>query len=538
MRRVGMTLAWSSICVLVWCLPVAGAEQTVFVERGVPKLVRQEGKAWTGGDGCLECSGRDNYLWADVLVGDGDFHLTARLSLTGLGGTAASVHFAGSNFGLEGDNKELFVEGPLFGGPAETLGPTPIRDGQPFVFEAVRKGTRLTFAIDGKQVYESDCLPGVLGPVALRPWRSTMRVMDFSMVGKVIKDVEPAHQVNVFISGAEGYHTYRIPAIVLTNGGTLLAFCEGRKTGGGDHGDLDLVLRRSTDLGKTWGPMQLVHEEGGTAKITIGNPCPVVDRTTGAIWLPFCRNNDRVLLAKSTDDGKTWTEPIEITKDVKKPEWKWYATGPGHGIQLSSGRLMIPCDCGLAGVKDWAKAGHSLVFYSDDHGGSWKLGGVAGPGGDECEVVQLADGSLLLSIRNYLGPKLRAFAASTDDGLSWSKLEHHADVYCPRCQSSIQRYTLEPAAAKNRILYSGPGGPGRSNMTVRLSYDEGKSWPVAKVINYGPAAYSDLVVLTDGSIGCLYEGGTSHAYQNIVFARFTLHWLTNGADRLVKGERR
>jgi len=287
---------------------------------------------------------------------------------------------------------------------------------------------------------------------------------------------DPFWQVDVFTSGTEGYHTYRIPGIVLSNEGTLLAFCEGRKTGRGDHGDLDLVLRRSTDGGKTWEPMQLVYEEGGTAKITIGNPCPVVDRTNGTIWLPFCRDNDRVFITKSTDDGRSWAQPVEITERVKKPEWGWYATGPGHGIQLTSGRLLIPCDCGDSkGWGDWDKKGRSLVFYSDDHGQTWNLGGVTEPGTNECEAVELADGSLLLSMRQYLGPKQRAFCTSSDGGLTWSKPKHHPEVHCPVCQSSILRYTLAPAE-KNRILYSGPGGPGRSHMTVRLSYAPTPTW--------------------------------------------------------------
>ena len=335
-------------------------------------------------------------------------------------------------------------------------------------------------------------------------------------------------QVDVFTSGSEGYHTYRIPGIVLTGEGTLLAFCEGRKTGRGDHGDLDLVLRRSSDGGKTWQPMQLVYEEGGTAKITIGNPCPVVDRKTGTIWLPFCRDNDRVFITKSSDDGRSWAEPVEITPHVKKPEWGWYATGPGHGIQLTGGRLLVPCDCrDSKGSGDWGKRGRSHVFYSDDHGATWKLGGVTEAGMNECEVVELADGALLLSMRQYLGPRQRAFSRSTDGGMSWSKPEHHPQVHCPVCQSSIRRYSLPPQQ-KNRILYSGPGGPGRSHMTVRLSYDEGKTWPVAKVIHEGSAAYSDLVVLGDGTIGCLYERDN---YGKITFARLSLEWLTDGEDR-------
>jgi sialidase-1 len=342
-------------------------------------------------------------------------------------------------------------------------------------------------------------------------------------------------QVDVFLSGTEGYHTYRIPAVVLANQQTLLAFCEGRKTGRGDQGDLDLMLRRrpllrsggttagGPDGGNTWQPLQLVYEEGGTAKITIGNPCPVVDRQTGTVWLPFCRDNDRVFITRSTDDGQTWAKPVEITADVKKPEWGWYATGPGHGIQLSTGRLVIPCDCrDREGQGDWDQRGHSLVFYSDDHGKSWKLGGVTDPGMNECQAVELADGALLLSMRNYSGKSQRAFCSSSDAGMTWSKPKHHPQVYCPTCQSSIQRYSLKP---RNIILYCGPGGPGRSHLTVRLSYDEGRTWPVAKVICEGSSAYSDLVVLPDGTIGCLYERDD---YKRITFAQFTLDWLSGG----------
>lgn len=355
-------------------------------------------------------------------------------------------------------------------------------------------------------------------------------VVGTAIAGSTVLAADDApRQVDVFTSGTEGYHTYRIPGIVLTNEGTLLAFCEGRKTSRRDHGDLDLVLRRSTDGGRNWEPKQLVHEEGGDAKITIGNPCPVVDRMTGAIWLPFCRNNDRVFITNSTDDGRTWAEPTEITRHVKKPGWSWYATGPGHGIQLSTGRLLIPCDCrDDKGTGDWNHKGRSLVFYSDDHGKTWKLGGVTDPGMNECEAVELADGSILLSMRQYLGPKQRAFSKSADGGLTWSKPRHHAEVHCPVCQSSILRYTLPPDE-KNRILYSGPGGPGRKGMTVRLSYDEGKTWPVQKLLYEGSSAYSDLVALEDGTIGCLYEADD---YGRISFARFTLGWLTDGKDAL------
>ena len=363
-------------------------------------------------------------------------------------------------------------------------------------------------------------------PVPLLPARFVVLLAPFAWTACLGADREAFPiQTDVFVSGTEGYHTYRIPAIVLSTKGTLLAFCEGRKTGSSDAGDIDLVLRRSSDGGKTWGKMQIVHEEGGAAKITIGNPCPVVDRPSGTIWLPFCRNNGRVFLTKSTDDGQTWAPPVELTSDVKKPDWDWYATGPGHGIQLRSGRLLIPCDHRVRGAGKGEKtAGHSHVFYSDDHGATWKLGGVTDPGMNECESVELADGSILLSMRQYSGPKLRAFAASRDGGLSWSKPVLNPQVHCPVCQSSIQRFSL-PAAGAGVMVYSGPGGPGRTNMTVRLSRDEGKTWPVGKVIHAGPAAYSDLVTLPDGSIGCLYERGQRGSYERITFARFSVGWL-------------
>ena len=328
----------------------------------------------------------------------------------------------------------------------------------------------------------------------------------------------------IYESGKQGYHTYRIPALVVTAKGTLLAFCEGRKTSRSDHGDIDLMLRRSSDAGRTWDPQRIVYEEGGTEKITIGNPCAVVDEQTGRVWLAFCRNNDRVFMTHSADEGKTWATPVEITEKVKEPEWGWYATGPGHGIQLKhgehKGRLVLPCDCGNSkGWGDWDKKGHSLVIYSDDHGETWTRGNITEQSMNECEVVELAGGSLLLSMRSYRGPKLRAFAVSQDGGRTWSSPKLHEQVYCPTCQASMHRSSWQP----NTILYSGPGGPGRENMTIRLSYDEGKTWPVAKVLEKGSGAYSDLTVLPDGRIGCLFE---IDGYKQIVFTAFPLQWLT------------
>jgi len=324
-------------------------------------------------------------------------------------------------------------------------------------------------------------------------------------------------QIAVFTSGEGGYHTCRIPAMVLSRKGTLLAFCEGRKKGGNDEGDIDLLLRRSTDIGRTWGPVQLVHEEGGDRPITIGNPCPVVDQETGTIWLTFCRNNNEVFVTSSDDDGGAWSKPKEITASVKRPEWGWYATGPGCGIQLHHenrrGRLVIPCDHRES--VDGKQMMFSHVFFSDDHGASWELGGTVDRHTDECQVVELAGGGLLINMRNYWGTtgnrpeigKRRAIARSSDGGESWSPLEFDETLIEPICQASL--ISLEAhAGAKPRLAFCNPASTDkRMNLTLRISSDEGKSWPVSEVIDAGPSAYSSMAQLGDGTIGILYEQG-------------------------------
>jgi sialidase-1 len=228
--------------------------------------------------------------------------------------------------------------------------------------------------------------------------------------------------------------------------GTLLAICEGRKTGRGDHGDLDLVQKRSTDGGKTWGPLELIYEEGGDAKITIGNPCPVIDEDSGVIWLPFNRDNDRVFMTSSSDHGKAWDRPRDITDDVKDPNWNWYATGPGNGIQLSrgkyKGRLVIPCDHRVNGESnEWNHAGRSHVIYSDDRRETWKLGGSTDFAMNECAVVELPDGTLMLNSRSYRGKARRGISLSHDGGATWEPTTDDPKLVESVCQASLIRYS-------------------------------------------------------------------------------------------------
>ena len=342
-----------------------------------------------------------------------------------------------------------------------------------------------------------------------------------------------------FVSGQGGYHTYRIPAIVRTTNGTLLAFCEGRKTSSSDAGDIDIVLRRSTNNGATWLPMTLVQEEGGTASITIGNPAPVVDKTTGSIHLLFCRNNSRVFHTVSTDDGVTWSARTEITASVKLGEWGWYATGPGHGIQLKrgnqAGRLVVPSD---HNTTNSVKGAH--VVFSDDHGATWQLGAVNSASGgvnpnetlcEELVVTAPGGGSrIYFNTRDQNGSAAgtRGQAWSGDGGSSFTgPFTNRVEFVCPVVQGSVVRLrATDEGSPTNRLLFSCPNSASsRVNMSVWSSATEGISWGGPKPIYSGPSAYSDLVRLGEGDIGLLYEKGASSPYETITFARFNDAWL-------------
>ncbi len=353
---------------------------------------------------------------------------------------------------------------------------------------------------------------------------------------------------DLFVAGHGDYHTYRIPSMIVTRRGTVLAFCEGRRNSASDTGDIDILLRRSPDGGRTWGPPQLVADHGPD---TIGNPCPVVDRGTGTVWLLLTGNPGRdnetqivrrtasgprkVWICQSTDDGASWSRPADITASVKAPDWTWYATGPGCGIQLRSGRLVIPCDHNVAVPRNVRR---SHVIYSDDSGRTWRIGGVVGDDVNECQVVELSDGRLMLNMRNYATGEgranRRAVSTSRDAGLTWSPIEYAPELVEPVCQASFLRFTRRDEQGRDRLLFANPAGTRRESMTVRVSYDEGRTWPVARELHAGPAAYSALAVLPDMTLACLHERGTRHPYERITFARFSVEWLTSGADTLAK----
>lgn len=350
----------------------------------------------------------------------------------------------------------------------------------------------------------------------------------------------------LFTNGQAGYHTFRIPALAVTLKGSVLAFAEGRRASADDAGKIDLVVRRSTDSAQTWSEPQIVWSDGDH---TCGNPCPVVDQETGVVWLlmTWSRGDDhekkimagtsrdtrRVFVTCSRDDCLTWEPPRDVTADAKRSEWRWYATGPGGAIQISrgphAGRLVIPCDHSYPDTQEYG----SHVIVSDDHGATWRLGGVAPRRHvNECAVVELADGTLMLNMRNYFSSKkVRQVAFSTDGGDSWHDQRFDDNLVEPVCQAAIDRLQWPEGDTPGMILFSNPASQTRrERLTVRCSFDDGRTWPVSLLLHEGPAAYSDLAVLADGRIACLYEAGEKGPYETIRLARFTADRLNGAVD--------
>jgi sialidase-1 len=355
----------------------------------------------------------------------------------------------------------------------------------------------------------------------------------------------------VFSSGTGGYHTYRIPALARTTNGTLLAFCEGRKNSSSDTGDIDLLVRRSTDNGETWGPGSLVWSDGGN---TCGNPAPVVDRITGTVWLLSTWNlgtdsesrivngtsadTRRVFLLRSDDDGLTWTAPTQITATAKQTNWTWYATGPGAGIQLTrgaqAGRLVVACDH----IRADNQAFGSHVIYSDDHGTNWQIGAVAGTTATvrpnenlAVELVTPAPGGgsrLFFNARDHQGPHARATTVSLDGGASYTPADFTDAPHfvTPTVQGGLARSRATDAGeATNRILFSCPNAATRIRLSIWSSFDEAQTWSAPKLVHEGPSAYSDMARLGDGLLGLLYERGAASPYETITLARFNDAWL-------------
>lgn len=342
-------------------------------------------------------------------------------------------------------------------------------------------------------------------------------------------DATVENRQSLFTSGNSGYKTYRIPAIVKSKEDTLLAFAEGRVNGQSDHGDVDLVLRRSVDNGKTWGEMQIIRDDG---KHQAGNPCPLVDQKSGKIFLFYCgsRHSEgqvlggvgsrEVYVMTSTDDGQSWSEPRNLSASAKKPSWRWYATGPCSAIQIQSGkhagRLIVPANHSIHfdDGRKWEYRCHSL--YSDDQGETWQVGTSSAVGGSETQIAEVGPDLLIQDVRMQTHRKgVRAVRFSRDGGATWDAIEHDTQRPCPKCQGSIIAIPSEKGG-NQRLVSSNPAGKGRTHMTVYQSLDAGKNWEKISLLEAGPTAYSDLVVTADNRVVCFFETGSKSPYESLV----------------------
>lgn len=382
----------------------------------------------------------------------------------------------------------------------------------------------------------------------------------------------------VFALTPDNRPNYRIPSLIKAANGDLLVIAERRNDGPGDIGNHDIVLKRSTDQGRTWGEEATVLDDGDnvTTDITVG----VID---GRIWLFFLRDKKAFHVLTSDDHGVTWQGPLSIHSQVTRPEWdqlqgksdedakppknpkgrmaQWeknweqrYGIGPGNTVLklqrgAKAGRIVVPArhreDIGKGRLRSFAH-----TFYSDDQGKSWKLGGNIGLNTSECQIVELTNGDLRVISRNESSEdapdNLRHLTAvSRDGGETWVEFHRQEELITPRCHGPVERFTLAGIQGQtvNRLLFASPASPyrqpehpyGRYNLTVRWSLDEGATWNAGRTIWPHPGSYADLVVLDDQTIGMIYERGdkgTTHYWDELHFVRYNWEWLTSGRESL------
>ena len=457
----------------------------------------------------------------------------------------------GSEFIVWNDKMTL----PLtpFKGPASV----DINDGKLHTMSVKRVGDVLTFTVDGKKINEQKIDPEVnlifeAHPLESRPDFAMIKMTAEKFSPKLETQYKSAAPITTLFDGAgdpqetvtrqsdNNYSAtwikgrnyapnksavYRIPALVVTRKGTLLAFAEARASKF-DWGNIRLVVKRSEDNGKTWGP-EIDTSKGKFPDHKNGNPVPIVDHETGRIFLINHRNpsgrvhagDQRIVIIHSDDDGMTWSDARSIPMAEWLPEgFNWMLTGPGHGIQLRQGqhkgRLIVPC----------YGEGSGYVVYSDDHGKTWTVG-AASPSGpyNEATCVELLGGDVMLNMRSPGGrgerrPN-RGSAVLTRGGSEFKDGTSRfiSDLPCPSCQGGTTRFNDPKGTDPGIILFAGPGlSTVRGRGTLFASYDNGKTWPWKKLIYEGPYGYSDIAVLPNGKIACIFELNK----QDLIFTVF------------------
>ena len=398
--------------------------------------------------------------------------------------------------------------------------------------------------------------------------RSFLFLLFFTQVGSLFGADPFIDKQDLFVVGEDpAYQLYHIPGIVVTAKGTVLTWCEARKRSAGvsDWDDIRILLRRSTDDGKTWSTAKSIADvPGPKAKnpfalkmknvdpndVTYNNPVLIADKD-GTVHMLFCLEYERVFYQRSEDDGMSWSQPSEITStfDAFKKDyaWKVLATGPNHSIQLKTGRLIVPVWLSTGEGGNAHRPSVTATIYSDDQGKTWKAGDIAVPcteewiNPNETVAIELDNGSVMLNVRSESKEHRRLVTVSKDGATGWSTPKFDNALLEPICMGGIVRYDHD---GKNLILFSNPHNldkangkaePGknrdRKNVSVKISSDEGVSWPVNNLLEDGPSMYSDIAVTPKGTILCFYgrsgdsKGVAAFAGGRLTLARFNLEWL-------------
>jgi sialidase-1 len=360
-----------------------------------------------------------------------------------------------------------------------------------------------------------------------------------------------------------GVGYYRIPGLVTTNANTLIASFDLRYGGSAPDlpADIDIGIRRSTDGGVTWSPVQVIMDYDKNVANSQGNgvadPCLLVDKVTGRIWCAGLwsfgnrgwsgsgpgltpAETGQFVLNYSDDDGITWTAPVSITSQIKNPAWRLYFQGPGKGICLRDGTLVFPSQ-----FKDAANVAYSNFIYSKDRGVTWNNAPPANPSGsphtNESQIVELDNGNLLISMKNFNTNHQRLWcvyswnhATQTIDQGSWGTPWYSQND--PTVEGSVHRYrSVRDGHAYSALLFANPDSSTREKMSIRVSLDEGLTWPYKRQIDARPAAYSCMTILPDGDIGLFYETGDLGSIEDLLFMRFPIEWITGTTDTDLDG---
>ncbi len=356
---------------------------------------------------------------------------------------------------------------------------------------------------------------------------------------------------DLFTAGVGGYKSYRIPALVASRKGTLLAFCEARRNSASDWGSIDIMMRRSLNHGRTWTEAQRVvdvpgpkpqHPVGISHKLVqpddIGYNNPTAIAGKRSVHLLFCLDYYRMFHQVSTDEGTTFSAPVEIIAALEplrsQYAWKVCAVGPGHGIETRDGRLVAPVWLSLAESPEGHHPSVLTTISSDDGGARWTCGEIAmsdtpqSRNPSEAAIVELGDGRVMLNVRHESPNRTRLVTVSRDGRTGWSTPRYDPRLPEPVCMASLTRV----GGRRGSILFSNPDNfesHARRKLSVRESQDEGATWGEARTIEPGRSAYSDLAALNEKEIFCFYERGPREGEEpkgdRLTVARFSRSWL-------------